>query len=216
MDKEGNIDISYIEEVVSRCKNQKCFILKSTITPEAIKKLRDAYCAQIFISNPEFLTERTAVEDFKNPSRIVIGGPPLPRDKVYKIYKKVFPTAPYILTDAKTACFIKYFCNCFFASKISLINEFKQIADAEDINWDQAMEGLLSSGWVNPMHTQTPGHDGKRGFGGKCFPKDLNAFINYAKLTGTQPLILESSWEKNLEVRSNKDWLKIIGAVNNK
>jgi len=72
---------------------------------------------------------------------------------------------------------------------------------------------MLSSGRINPMHTLVPGIDGKVGFGGKCFPKDINAFINYAIQIGIEPMILKSSWQKNLEVRKDRNWLSIPGAV---
>ena len=63
------------------------------------------------------------------------------------------------------------------------------------------------------MHTLVPGTDGDFGFGGKCFPKDVNAFMNYAKAVDVEPKVLSAAWEKNLEVRKNLNWLKIDGAV---
>ena len=63
------------------------------------------------------------------------------------------------------------------------------------------------------MHTRVPGPDGDYGFGGKCFPKDINAFIKYADNINVDSKILKSAWKKNLEVRKNKNWLKITGAV---
>ena len=93
------------------------------------------------------------------------------------------------------------------------MNEFRQIADKDGIDWGQALKGFLASGWVNPMHTMVPGPDGKLGFGGKCFPKDINAVIAYAESVSVDSVLLKASWEKNLEVRQEKDWLKIPGAV---
>ena len=93
------------------------------------------------------------------------------------------------------------------------MNEFKQIANANNVDWRMAMEGLLSSGWVNYMHTQVPGPDGDYGFGGKCFPKDINALITHCKNKGITPTMLEAAWTKNTEVRSNLNWLQIEGAV---
>jgi UDPglucose 6-dehydrogenase len=164
------------------------------------------------------LTERTAVEDFKNPSRIVLGGDKEYVDTIEKLYRKVFPSRliEIIKTDAKTACFIKYFCNCFFAAKVSLMNEFRQIADISGVDWDVALNGLLSSGWVNPMHTMVPGPDGDFGFGGKCFPKDINAMIKFIESNNVEPVMLKAAWNKNAEIRKNLNWLLIDGAVSKK
>ena len=108
------------------------------------------------------------------------------------------------------------FSNCFFAAKVSLMNEFRQVSDAAGIDWNTALTGLITSGWVNPMHTLVPGPDGDYGFGGKCFPKDINAFMSYCRELGVDPKMLKAAWNKNLEVRKNSDWLHIDGAVSKK
>ena len=133
------------------------------------------------------------------------------------MYRIVFPSRliEIIKTDYKTACFIKYFSNCFFAAKVSLMNEFKQVSDAAGVDWNTALNGLLTSGWVNPMHTLVPGPDGDYGFGGKCFPKDISAFIKYSESLDVDTKLLKSAWSKNLEVRKDKNWLRIAGAVSN-
>jgi len=208
----GEIDVSIIQSVLDEVNTDKILIIKSTITPHAAEELLENNRHRIIL-NPEFLTEKTAKEDFKNPSRIVLGGTPEDTGEVRSIYEKVFPKVKYIETDHKTACFIKYVSNCFSAVKISIMNEFKQMANKDGINWEHTLDGMLSSGWVNPMHTLVPGTDGNLGFGGKCFPKDINAFINYAIQIGVEPGVLKSSWEKNLEVRRDRNWLDIPGAV---
>jgi len=209
---EGKLDLSIVKSAISDLAGEKIIIIKSTLTPSAAEEIAKAFPDKEFVYNPEFLSERTAVEDFKNPSRIVLGGQPAAVEKVKEIYKKVFPSVKYITTDRRTACFIKYYSNCFSAVKISVINEFRQIADSHGIDWETALDGFLSSGWVNPMHTMVPGHDGHRGFGGKCFPKDLVAFIDYSENMGIDPIMLKSAWNKNLKVREKHDWLHITGA----
>jgi len=209
----GEFDLSYVKSAMSMLKSDKIIIIKSTITPEAAQELVDSFPNYRVVFNPEFLTERTAVEDFKNQRRIVLGGNKKDTEEVKRMYQKIFPDCEYILTDHKTSCFIKYFCNCFFACKVSMMNEFYQIAEKENICWDTSLKGLLLSGWVNPMHTLVPGPDGYLGFGGKCFPKDVLAFESYAKKIGVDPKILSASWKKNLEVRDDKNWEDIEGAV---
>ena len=214
--EDGEFILDYIDSVVRAIPEGKILIIKSTITPSAASKLVDMFPNQNLVFNPEFLTERTAIEDFKNQKRIVLGGKPEAVKNVEKMYRKVFPTVRYIKTDYKTACFIKYFCNCFFAAKVSLMNEFYQIAQAEDVDWDIAMNGLLTSEWVNPMHTMVPGPDGSLGFGGKCFPKDINAFIDYAESLSIDAKNLKAAWEKNLEIREDRNWRSIDGAIEKK
>jgi len=218
MNEDGTIDISILKSAISKLTEYKTLVIKSTITPAAAEELIRDNPYQRFVFNPEFLTERTAVEDFKNPSRIVLGGDKEYVDTIEKLYRKVFPSRliEIIKTDAKTACFIKYFCNCFFAAKVSLMNEFRQIADISGVDWDVALNGLLSSGWVNPMHTMVPGPDGDFGFGGKCFPKDINAMIKFIESNNVEPVMLKAAWNKNAEIRKNLNWLLIDGAVSKK
>ena len=209
----GEIDTKPILAALSKIDDGKLVIIKSTITPDGAEQINSSFPELKVVYNPEFLTERTAVKDFRNPKRIVLGGTPQDVSAVEQLYKKVFPTVQYVRTDFKTACFTKYFANCFSAAKVSMFNEFRQVADKAGVDWDIALEGMLASGWVNPMHTMVPGPDGKFGFGGKCFPKDLNAFIKYSLTSGIEPVILKAVWEKNLEVRADKDWLRIKGAI---
>lgn len=215
MKHTGEFDLAIVKSCISGLSGGKVLVIKSTITPTAAKELMESFPDQNFVFNPEFLTERTAVQDFQNPTRIVLGGYPEHVSVIERIYKKRFPNTRYIKTDHQTACFIKYFCNCFFACKVSLMNEFKQIADLSGVSWEVAIEGLLSSGWVNQMHTEVPGPDGNLGFGGKCFPKDINAFISHAENVGVEPTNMKAAWKKNLEIRKDKNWLSIKGAVTN-
>jgi len=216
MTSGGNFDVSILNSAITKLSPGKILIIKSTITPASAEGLMESFPEHDLVFNPEFLTERTAVKDFQNPSRIVLGGNEQNSvQKVEEMYRIVFPCRliEVIKTDVKTACFIKYFSNCFFAAKVSLMNEFRQVADAAGIDWNTALRGLLTSGWVNPMHTLVPGPDGDYGFGGKCFPKDINAFIEYSRSLNVDTKLLKSAWEKNLEVRKDKNWLRIDGAV---
>lgn len=212
-DIDGKIDISIIKNLLLKIESRHLFVVKSTVTPNAMQQILKLFPNQRFVVNPEFLTERTAVEDFKNPSRIVLGGEEGDIMKIENLYRELFPNVKIVKTDHKTACFIKYFSNCYYAAKISLMNEFKQIADSNGLDWQDSLDGLLSSGWVNSMHTHVPGPDGDLGFGGKCFPKDINALISEAIELDVEPTMLKAAWEKNLQVRTNKDWLKINGAM---
>lgn len=214
---DGTFDLNPLMNCIMKIPPQKTLVIKSTITPKAAQELIIMFPNHYFVFNPEFLTERTAVEDFKNQKRIVLGSKQSEcNDLIENLYRKVFPNCHYIKTDFKTACFIKYFCNCFFAAKVSLMNEFHETAVMDDVDWEVALDGLLSSGWVNPMHTQVPGPDGHLGYGGKCFPKDVQAFNDYSRTVGVDPKIQQAAWEKNLEIRKDRNWLKISGTTTKK
>ena len=77
------------------------------------------------------------------------------------------------------------------------------------------MNGFVSDGRIGNSHLDVPGHDGMLGFGGKCFPKDINAFINYFEQNDIEPTVLKAAWKKNLQVREKTDWNDIEGAVTN-
>ena len=86
-----------------------------------------------------------------------------------------------IETDSITAEYIKYMNNTFLATKVSMINEYKLLSKKVGVNWNDALHGFASDGRIGDSHLHVPGPDGKLGYGGTCFPKDVNAFINYAK-----------------------------------
>tara|TARA_R110002020_G_scaffold339183_3_gene554356 strand:+ start:9022 stop:9897 length:876 start_codon:yes stop_codon:yes gene_type:complete len=220
----GGIDLTILDQVITQINtiiinkklDNKLIVLKSTIIPGTTENYCKLFPRLKFVFNPEFLSEKTAIFDFNNPSRIVIGGSDECCENLKFLYKRRFPHVKIITTDSKSAEFTKYACNCFYAIKIAMFNELHQMADNENMDWNSIMNGVISSGWVNPMHTLVPGTDGDFGFGGKCFPKDLNAFIGYYQEQNIKPIMLKAAWDKNIEVRKNKNWLQIEGAFSNK
>jgi UDPglucose 6-dehydrogenase len=215
---DNKIDLSIVKSVFDRIyeydkNSESVFILKSTVSPGTTSQIAKEYPNLDIVFNPEFLTERSARLDFINTSRIVLGGGDSARSRVLSLYRERFPYTQIIATDPTSAEFIKYMCNCFFATKLSYMNEVKQISDKLGLDWDSIMLGFLSDGRIGNSHIDVPGHDGHKGFGGKCFPKDLNAFINFFNDTQIKPTVLSAVWEKNLEVRQELDWEKIEGAT---
>jgi len=216
MNEDGSINLKIVESVfeeITRVKdNPDCIIvLKSTVVPGTTKALAKKYPNLNIVYNPEFLTERKAHFDFNNQSRIVLGGELKHLDLITKVYKKRFMHCNFVKTDTTTAEFIKYFGNLFFAVKVSFANEMKQMANDLDVNWDEALYGFVADGRVGDSHLHVPGPDGKLGFGGSCFPKDLNAFINLADNKGINVNVLKAAWQTNLEVRPEKDWEQLKG-----
>jgi len=214
----GDIDVSIMYSVFDQISNinerkDNIFIVKSTTTPGTVETLVRKYPNINIVHSPEFLTERSARLDFINASRIILGGEDRLLDEVEKLFRTRFPHIKIIKTDVTTAQFIKYMANCFFATKVSFLNELRQAADKLGVDWGDAMDGFVSDGRIGNSHLDVPGHDGSLGFGGKCFPKDINAFIELFKEIDVEPTIMSAVWKKNLEVRDNHDWKNIEGAV---
>jgi len=118
--------------------------------------------------------------------------------------------------DSTSAEYVKYMNNTFFATKVSLMNEFYRLSQHLKVDWEKALYGFASDGRIGDSHLHVPGPDGKLGFGGTCFPKDINALITLANYLGCNMNILEAAWKTNLEVRPEQDWKSLEGrAVTN-
>ena len=101
--------------------------------------------------------------------------------------------------------------NCFFATKVSFMNEMKLIADKSNVVWDLAVDGFVRDGRIGQSHLAVPGPDGNRGFVGSCFPKDIQAMINFGKNLDVDMNTLLGAWATNLQVRPEKDWENLKG-----
>jgi UDPglucose 6-dehydrogenase len=163
------------------------------------------------IFNPEFLTERTAKLDFLTQARIILGGTKRLTKRVSTLFKERFKHTYLIETDTVTAELVKYMNNVFFASKVSIMNEMKMVCESVGANWDEALAGFTADQRIGDSHLDVPGPDGKLGFGGSCFPKDINAFISMANDLGIKVPTIKGAWETNLNVRPERDWEKLEG-----
>lgn len=187
-------------------------LIRSTVIPGTTKKLQSKFKQLNLVFNPEFLTERSAKFDFINQSRFVLGGRKKHTRAVADLYKWRFgDSIPCIETNFETAELIKYMNNCYFATKVSFMNEMKLVADKAGIDWDLAVEGFVRDGRVGHSHLAVPGPDGKFGFGGSCFPKDIQAMINFGDKLGLDLTTLKGAWQTNLNVRPEKDWENLKG-----
>ena len=215
MKENGECDIGIVEkEIIKIDQNStepKIIVIKSTVPPGTTKKIDTKSKNINIVFNPEFLTEQNFIEDFKKQNRIVIGGNEKSVQVIEEVYKRVFPTTTIIKTDATTAEMIKYLTNTFLATKVSFANEIKMICDKIDVDYDEVVEYSLYDKRLGNSHWAVPGPDGKLGFGGSCFPKDINALIYFAKEKGLDLDLLQSVWETNLKVRPEKDWEDLKG-----
>jgi nucleotide sugar dehydrogenase len=201
-----------INEYLSTIKNNPIILIRSTVIPGTTNNLQNLFPKLNLVFNPEFLTERSANFDFISQTRYILGGEPDLTDKVASLYKMRFGKHITIIeTDFQTAELIKYMCNTFFATKVSFLNEMYQLSENLNLNWDKALQGFVSDGRVGHSHVNVPGHDGKLGFGGSCFPKDIQALIHYADSQNINLNVLKGAWETNLEVRPERDWENLKG-----
>ena len=215
MKENGECDIGIVEKEIIKIDQYstepKIIVIKSTVPPGTTKKIDTKSKNINIVFNPEFLTEQNFIEDFKKQNRIVIGGNEKSVQVIEEVYKRVFPSTTIIKTDATTAEMIKYLTNTFLATKVSFANEIKMICDKIDVDYDEVVEYSLYDKRLGNSHWAVPGPDGKLGFGGSCFPKDINALIYFAKEKGLDLDLLQSVWETNLKVRPEKDWEDLKG-----
>ncbi len=217
MKDDGRQDLSSIydavESVVEVAKERKIIVLRSTIIPGTTRICADRYPDHDFVFCPEFLTERQAKLDFINSARIILGGNKFVTTKVEELYRIRFSHTPIYKTDWESAEVVKYMSNSFFAIKIAFLNEMYDIAKAIDVPYEDLRDMWLADGRIGNSHTDIPGHDGERGYGGKCFPKDVQAFIKWAEDYELDLDMCRAADQVNNRVRKVKDWLDIKGAT---
>jgi nucleotide sugar dehydrogenase len=226
MNQDGSCNTDIVESVVANIdlastqQNKKTVVVvKSTVVPGTCERLSKKYTNCYICFNPEFLTEKNAVQDFKNQNRIIIGGPQEGIDVVKEVYQASFPNVPIMLTNSTSAEMVKYVTNCFLATKVSFANEIYQICDKLNINYSDMIELAKLDKRLGESHWQVPGpmpsSDGSGkllpGYSGSCFCKDINALISMSSELGVDPKVMKAGWEKNLEVRPEKDWEKLLG-----
>ena len=212
MKKDGSQDLSIIENFFTNVPGRynPIFILKSTVLPGTTKMLESKYNLKIVFC-PEFLTEKAAKLDMLTQSRIVIGGNPLGVVKVKNLFESRFGKKHFVLTDSTSAELVKYMANNFLTVKTAFMNEYYDLIAKVGGDWNDVVEGFVSDPRIGNSHTSVPGHDGKRGFGGTCFPKDINAIIEFSQEFGVPMKTLEGAWETNLRVRPEQDWNELKG-----
>jgi len=217
MKDSGEIDSSIVYESIELLNSlvfekKPLVVIRSTVIPGTVEELSKKFDFD-FVSNPEFLREKTVLQDFLNSKRIVMGANKKESmELLEKLYREVIPNTTYLKFDSKTAEMIKYASNTILAGQITMANEIYNICHVLGINYEDVKTALLFDDRIS-KNINVPGPDGKFGFGGKCFPKDLNAIIQLSKEKGYDPKFFEEVWRSNLRFRKSKDWQKIVGAT---
>lgn len=214
--KTGRADLQYVEglakELAPLLHSYKVIVLKSTVpigTGHWFKKIIQRINPEAkfdMVSNPEFLREGSAVGDFMNPDRIVVGSE-TERSQILMnaIYQPFLQqNIPVLHTDIESSELIKYAANCFLATKIAFINEVADLCEKTGANIDSVTQGLGLDKRIGPGYLQ-PGP----GFGGSCFPKDTLALIQIAEELASPLSVVEAVVESN-ENRKKKMIQKIV------
>lgn len=176
-------DIKAIIRQMEQYGNGPIYVIRSTVFPGFAKALMEEFQINTIVSNPEFLSEATAVEDMKNPPFIVVGGlEGTFRDEVKAFYEARIKSAPVITTDNTTAEMVKLSLNSFFALKVIFANETYDACRRLGANYETVKKVLESHPFGSKNHF-TVWFRGKRGVNGHCLPKDSSAFAYYANST---------------------------------
>jgi len=192
-------DTSIVEEGIRQLSGKKVIIIKSTVIPGTTDRLQKKYSQHRFLFNPEFLTEATAEYDMFNPDRQIVGY----TKRSYNLAKEILrqlPLAPYeAIVPARVAEMIKYATNTWFAVKVAMNNELYDLAKKigfSEQEWEAVVSGLAADKRVGRSHLEIM-HKGKRGYWGKCLPKDMKAFLEFAKQYGVEMPVRQAANDYN-------------------
>jgi UDPglucose 6-dehydrogenase len=213
MNVDGACDTRIVESVLTKIANvpvpyRPICVIKSTIPPGTSERLAHQFPNLTIVFNPEFLTEKNYIEDFKNQPYIVLGHTvkQLSLVPLVDVYQRRFPNTQIHLVTSREAELLKYVANTFLATKVTFLNEIYQLCQVTDIDYEKIVSVISTDVRLGPTHWKVPGPDGHMGFGGTCFPKDINALITYGQQNGIELTLLKKVWENNLMVRPEKDW----------
>ena len=206
MDNDGSQDLSIINSVFRELEGlslKTTYVLKSTVTPDNLELLSKRID---FVLNPEFLREKTANHDFINGEIILFGGDEKLCKKVSHFYNNFTfcKQKKHFITNIITASFVKYSINSFLATKVIFFNQLYSLYQAsnQDADWQKFIEIVSMDKRIGSSHMNVPGHDGRKGFGGACFPKDISALKNYASKIGVDFSIINKTIRINNAIRS--------------
>jgi len=216
---DGHADLSYVyaaaKELAPLLKDYTVVVTKSTVPvgtgDEVERVIRETAPNADFdvASNPEFLREGSAIEDFKRPDRVVVGtSSERARDVMRELYRPLFlRETPMVMTNRQTSELIKYAGNAFLATKITFINEMADICEKVDANIQDVAKGIGLDGRIGKLFL----HAGP-GYGGSCFPKDTLALVKTAEDVGAPTRIVSSVVDANAD-RKKRMATKIMDAA---
>ena len=220
-DEDGSADLQYVlavaKEFAKNIKKHSLIITKSTVPVGTAEKVRKVVIDTLkergeeiefdVVSNPEFLKEGTALEDFMNPDRIVIGcDSDYAKMIMQSIYKK-FPDEKLVFTTIPSAEMIKYAANSMLAVRISFINDIANLCDKVGANIEDVAKGIGLDSRIGPKFLQAG-----CGYGGSCFPKDVKALVKTGEKNNVDMNVIKAA-EKTNEIQKHILYKKLYNAV---
>jgi UDPglucose 6-dehydrogenase len=208
---DGACDTSIVEQVIRELEEhapadyRNVAVIKSTVSPGTTDRLQQLSTKWHLVHNPEFLTERTADQDFAAQSEIFLGGPAVATAAVAELYRQgfdkhglsMYPLEIHHMPAIETEL-IKYIRNAFYAVKIEFANEIYDLCQRLGVDYSQVIgRGIVGHPWCGEQHWAVPGPDGMRGFGGKCLPKDLLGLVALCHQHGVIPSVMFTAWQQN-------------------
>lgn len=198
---DGTQDLSLMKELIRKLPDVPVFV-RTTVLPGTSDRLTRETGHRVCYM-PEFLTERTHIEDFRKQTMVwpcSIPDDPEASSNCLSLLSAIFPGKKFSIMSPLEAEITKYAHNVFGAYKVTYFNAVREYCERMGADWAKVHTGCLLSGYINDTHTYVPGPDGKFGYGGKCFPKDVNAF---ARLTAGTSLgtLLSPLHELNVHFR---------------
>ncbi len=206
--QDGSCDVSIVAEAAGKIQGEKIVVIKSTVPPGTTEELQKKYPQHKFLFNPEFLSESRAWEDMTRPDRQIVGFTEKSMEAAHLVLS-LLPKAPFMspwgtstykqtrisVTEAE---FIKYAGNVYFAQKVNWANALAKAAEKTGADYENIRRGMSADYRIGDSHLDV-NHGGYRGFGGYCFPKDLSAFMIFAKQQGLEDVhdLLKAAWDFN-------------------
>ena len=192
---DGSADISAVDSALTMIKGKKIVVLKSTVPPGTTENYQKKYPEKKILFNPEFLTEKKSWEDFTKPDRQIVGFTGQSIDAAHAVLS-LLPKAPFmspwgmntyrpIKITATEAEIIKYGGNIYFSRKINFANVLALLSEKLGVDYENVRVGMAADFRIGDSHLDVS-HGGYKGFGGYCFPKDLDAFTGYLKNEGLE------------------------------
>lgn len=193
-----------VKDRVERNLHLPVFILKSTMPPDYVQWIQNQLRRVVYV--PEFLREKHAQYDVTHPNMLIIGSDDR---KLARRVEKLHLEDSYMVLDGirivhvglKEAAMIKYGINSFLASKVIWMNQFAALVNKMGLRWDDVMRGMAADPRVGTSHMEVPGHDGKHGYGGTCFPKDVAAVLAMGAAHGVGLSVLAMVDDENRDLR---------------
>jgi nucleotide sugar dehydrogenase len=214
--KNGRLDISIVESCIQdfikeNQNSSSVIVIKSTVPAGTCETLSRRYQLDNIVFNPEFLSQRTAMEDFINQQELYLAGKKENTLKVKRLYEaffyykenydvEIFETQNWAEVEL-----LKLARNTFYGLKVSYCNYLYNLCEKINIEYSTFREHFMRAKWVGEQHTMVPGPDGKFGYGGKCLPKDSIELLNFLKENDIIFNMLEQSIDFNKDQRNKGD-----------